>query len=616
MSDVAAPEPKQPPRLIRAFKALGDRRMAAMVLMALGASLPYGAVLGVLTAWLTKDGVQPETLGVLALVPMGYAFKYLWAPAFQKGRRILPAFPIGGRRQWLVSLQLAIGILLLVLAYSNPAHNIGLVALITLAITLLSPTHDLILDAWRIEVARSDEDKDLMAALYQFGYKFGGFISGFIALLMAARVGWIPVYIMIAACMLLAVIGSFLAPDPVISERHKNERISFLPSIPANVALPSVLLIMAGWALAFFLIGSFVFRALVLHEGPLSFGKIANYSLLASSAMSTDLMEACIVPLKRASGKDFVTSQGPLIVGLTVVLPAIASALLIWRYKAVPQSTKAVQAGSPLVEKLTRTMFRAIFDPLMELIARLKWGVVLVLLLALTYRFTDSVWGSFAYAFYLGENFGALGYTLDDVGIASKFFGVIATILGTALGAGLIAWIGRMPVLFIGGIIAAATNLLYADLAAGAGTLDAFLAFSHLDGPLIAFADWAATLQPKEVILPPDQGQRMARLMITIFAENIAGGLALVAILAYLTSVVNPRFAAVQYALLASLTMLIGTLGKPWIGTMMETEGFYTVFIVTFWLGGIAVVLSILEWVRQHYTREGETSLIFSDEPD
>ena len=93
--------------------------------------------------------------------------------------------------------------------------------------------------------------------------------------------------------------------------------------------------------------------------------------------------------------------------------------------------------------------------------------------------------------------------------------------------------------------------------------------------------------------------QRLARLMITIFAENIAGGFALVAMTAYLTAVVNPRFAAVQYALLASLTMLIGTLGRPWLGAMIEQNGFYPVFIVTFWLGGVAVILSLVEWWRQ-----------------
>jgi MFS transporter, PAT family, beta-lactamase induction signal transducer AmpG len=91
----------------------------------------------------------------------------------------------------------------------------------------------------------------------------------------------------------------------------------------------------------------------------------------------------------------------------------------------------------------------------------------------------------------------------------------------------------------------------------------------------------------------------MARLMIAIAGENLAGGFASVAVVAYLTSVVNPRFAAVQYALLASLTMLIGTLGRPWLGAMIETQGYYSVFILTFWLGGIAVALSAFEWFRQ-----------------
>jgi len=54
----------------------------------------------------------------------------------------------------------------------------------------------------------------------------------------------------------------------------------------------------------------------------------------------------------------------------------------------------------------------------------------------------------------------------------------------------------------------------------------------------------------------------------------------------------------VQYALLASLTMLVGTLGRPWLGGLIETQGYYSVFIITFWLGGVAVVLAAAEWLR------------------
>ncbi|MEO1323732.1 MAG: beta-lactamase induction signal transducer [Pseudomonadota bacterium] len=565
---------KEKPRFLRAMQALQDRRMAAMLLLAFVAGLPYGAVLGLLNAWLTEVGITPATIGALSLVMLGYSFKYLWAPAFQAARPIRGMERLGGRRSWLIALQAAMVAMIFVFAFTDPVQNIGLVALLALAISLLSPTHDLILDAWRIEVARSGEDKDLMSALYQFGYKSAGFVTGFFALLMAARFGWTVVFIMISLFLAASMIGSIVAPEPPSDETSRAKRLSFLPDLPSRVSTPAIIVVSAGWVIAFGMIAWFIVNALILQTG--------------------------------ASGRTFVRSSGPWIVLFTVILPACVSAGLVFHFKAKPNEIDLRDAPSKGPQAILGTLFRAIFDPLMELISRLRWGALLVLCLALTYRFTDAVWGSFAYPFYLGENFGAIGHTLDDVAIASKFFGVLATILGSLLGALMIAALGRMPVLFIGGIVAAATNLLYADLAAGAQHLDWFLAVSHLDAPLVAFAEWAAKLQVD--VTAVDQGQRMARLMTTIFAENIAGGLALVAVMAYLTSVVNPRFAAVQYALLASLSMLIGTLGRPWLGELIESQGFYTVFIITFWLGGVAVVLSALEWIRQ--ARSGSEELV------
>ena len=564
-SDAAAPS-ERPSRAARAFRALKDRRMAAMLILAFAASIPYGAVVGVLTAWLTQEGIDTDTIGVLSLVTIGYSFKYLWAPLFQTPHGV-PFIPVGGRRSWLILCQASIAILLVVLALSNPPQNIGLVALICFLILVLGPTHDIVLDAWRIEVARSDEDKDLMSALYQFGYKSGGFISGFVALLIAARGGWVVSYVMMASFVGLTVFGSLLAPEAKESLKKQTTRLSFLPAVPHREAGPAVAVVAACWLTAFCMIAYFAVMRL---------------------GFNADI-----------SSSDFVSKQGPVIVMLTVIAPAVVAAVLLVRNRAEATEAPLFTDGQGWLAKAVSTLFRAIFDPLMDLIYRLRWWTILVLALALTYRFTDAVWGSFAYPFYLRSDLDALGHTLDDVAIASKFFGVIATILGSLLGATLIAWVGRMPVFFVGGVVAAATNLLYADLAAGAHAVDAFLAFTHLDGPLIAFADFAAKLQPHVVDLPPDHSRRLARLMITIFAENIAGGFALVAMTAYLTAVVNPRFAAVQYALLASLTMLIGTLGRPWLGKMIEMNGFYPVFIITFWLGGVAVILSLIEWWRE-----------------
>ena len=296
-------------------------------------------------------------------------------------------------------------------------------------------------------------------------------------------------------------------------------------------------------------------------------------------------------------GGAFVSGQGPWIVFLTVLMPAAGALILLMRHGREPAEIIVGPASETRAARVIRVVFRSIFDPLMDLIARLGWGALLVLLLALTYRFTDSVWGSFAFPFYLDDRFGALHHTMADVAVASKFFGVLMTIAGAALGAVVISFVGRMPVLVTGAVLAAATNLLFADLSRGGMGIDAFLEWTQFADPFRTFAGWAAQISPEGQ--GAEAGDRMARLMIAIAGENLAGGFASVAVVAYLTSVVNPRFAAVQYALLASLTMLIGTLGRPWLGAMIETDGYYSVFVLTFWLGGIAVVLSALEWLRQ-----------------
>ena len=179
-------------------------------------------------------------------------------------------------------------------------------------------------------------------------------------------------------------------------------------------------------------------------------------------------------------------------------------------------------------------------------------------------------------------NYGALGHTLTEVGFASKFMGVIATIFGIALGGLAMLRFGRMPVFFVGVVLASATNLLFADLALGAKFTDKFLVFTQLDHIFAFFS----------------LDMRMARLTTVIFFENIAVGLASAASVAYLSSIVNKNYAAIQYALLVSLVMLLGVLGRPTIGVIIEEEGFAKAFILCALFGVVASILALMEWIR------------------
>lgn len=627
MTAAAATPAKPKPRWVRALRSLNDRKMLAMMLLALAAGLPYGAVLGTLNSWLTADGVTASTIGALSLIILAYSYKFIWAPGFQKawypGKE--GSFPrkLGPRRAWLISLQLLIAILIGSLALTRPAEMIGLIGLIGIATAISSATHDIVLDAWRIEVAKSDEDIDLMSALYQFGYRFSALLTGAVALVVAEFVGWQATYAFIGLAMLAAMTGALIAPEPDQTAKDAkagdhDARPTFARAIPEQNKRIAVGVIAVGWIVSLLMIGTFVVTSLTSAGGSRALGRWASEqqqlvgpeaTRYAASVAREDLKaggsddvkakimadftargmlvdEATIDAAIKAnwtqapSGAVFIREQGPLIVFLSVVMPALIAAFMLRGGRTLAPRT---QVTGTRLTKATDTIFHVVLDPLMDLINRLKWAALLVLALVLMYRFADLIWGAFAYPFYQGTTGGALGHSNSEVALASKTIGVVMIVFGSAVGAAALLFIGRMSCLFIGAVLAAVTNLIFADLALGGAGMDAFLSTTGL-GPAIE-----ATGARHELV----------RLIVAIAGENLAVGFASVAITAYMTGIVNPKFAAVQYALLGSLTMLIGSLGRAPIGAMIDERGFHDVFVLTAWLGGVAVVLSAAEWARQ-----------------
>jgi PAT family beta-lactamase induction signal transducer AmpG len=165
-------------------------------------------------------------------------------------------------------------------------------------------------------------------------------------------------------------------------------------------------------------------------------------------------------------------------------------------------------------------------------------------------------------------------------------------ITGIAMGGVLFATIGRMPTLLVGAVITAVANLLYADLAAGGAWLDGV---SHLTGidRLSSFFGFDA---------------RMNRLLLTIGLENNCSGLAGGAYVAYLSSITSKKHSAVQYALLSSLTLLIGALGRGAFGEGITEYGYATMFRFAAWIGLLGIGFVVLEWIRvARAERERET---------
>ena len=304
--------------------------------------------------------------------------------------------------------------------------------------------------------------------------------------------------------------------------------------------------------------------------------------------LSFMIMSMTYAPADRPNPTQFTLNFGPWIIVATIILPALIAG---WLASQKKQGNYLLEQDAPPSSGAGFAMdhlYRALVLPLVEFVGRMGWSLVLILAVVLTYRICDAIWGTFAYPFYLGE----LNYTNDEVAFASKFFGVGAIIGGLALVGFLLTVIGRMATLFIGGVLAALTNLLYADLAIGGHNMQAL-------SDLVGFT-WLI------MQVPGIGSAALAKLTFTIFFENLAIGIAGAAYIAWLSSIVSKKFSAVQYALLSSLTLLVGTLGRGALGEMIEDQGYFDVFVLTTFIGLAAVVLVCLEWWRER--RAGRNS--------
>lgn len=558
MTDVAADASIARPRKPSIFN---DRRRLAMLMLGFASGLPFTVVGGTLAAWFTAKGISTATIGILSWSALAYSFKFLWSPALH--RTAAPFFArFGLRRGWFLPLQAIQVVLLFCFATLDPTTDLLAIAGVAVLASFISATFDIVLDAWRIETARDKEDVDALSTLVQAGYRSAAFVGGAGALILSDHMSWNVVIVVLALIMALTLVGSIIAPEPkyggISAKLAKAETDLRFDQNGRNLVVGLVSL---GWLWAFWTLGSF-------------------------------MVDSLLHPETTKAGP-FTLTMGPLIVAATVLGPALGAVWLIWFRKPRVTGASPAQQLPRWLQGASDGLFGSVIEPMIDLIERLRWVALLALAIILSYRFADNIWGSFAYPFYMGAEHGALGHTATEVAFASKMIGVVAIIAGIAGGGLLLKFMGRMPALVIAAALAAATNLLFADLASGAAGMDAFLGFTHLDALFGAFGE---------------NQVRMARLTIAILGENLAVGFASVVYLAYLTSMINPKYAAVQAALLGSLTMLVGQLGRPWLGALIESDGFTYVFVLTAGIGLIPVVLSALEWWRQSRLPKAETA--------
>jgi len=492
------------------FRAFADRRVIALLFLGFSAGVPILLVFSTLSVWLRDAEVGRATIGFFSWAALGYAFKFVWAPIIDKLPVPVLAHAMGRRRSWLLVSQIAIMLSLALMALNDPQHSLALMAGFAILLGFSSATQDVVIDAYRIEAATKDL-QGLMSAAYIAGYRVGMLVAGAGALEIAGFFesgtgydfqAWSKTYLAMACVMLIGVATTFVISEPDVpapeDENLKSRR--------------DYARFLTGFLIA---VGAFVLV------------------FLMSSGLASDIKMVLVDTHGMAKGlASFIVETARLAAAVT---GAVAAAIALIRLGIVPRRLVAETYLAP---------FRDFFH---------RYGRTALLILALiaTYRIADVVMGVMANVFYVD-----LGFSKQEIGRITKGFGLIMTIVGGFVGGAFTIRYGVMRTLFLGAVLAAATNLLFAMLAG--------------------------------------MGNDIRMLMAVISADNLSAGIASAAFVAYLSGLTNAAFTASQYALFSSIMLLLPKILAGYSGIVVESVGYAPFFIGTAALGLPVLVLVVM----------------------
>lgn len=192
-----------------------------------------------------------------------------------------------------------------------------------------------------------------------------------------------------------------------------------------------------------------------------------------------------------------------------------------------------VPEGQPLPP---RTLRDAVVEPFRDLLQRDQaW---LLLAIVMLYKFGDVVVSAIRTPFLR-----SVGFTLTEIGVAGKFVGIAATIIGALVGAGFVAKWGLKKALIVFGVGQAVPNLTYALLGVVGKSYPLMIAGYGID--------------------------------------NVMGGMGTAAQVAFFMTICNKRYTATQYALLTSLMTIPGHLFGMGSGAIVVSIGWPAMWVLS-----------------------------------
>jgi len=473
------------------FYPLLNPAAVRMLFLGFSAGIPLLLVFSTLSVWLVKAGVERATITLFSWAGFAYSFKFIWSPLVDNFKLPIIGF-LGKRRSWLILSQMMIVISLLFISFTDPKNNLVYTAIGAVLLAFSSATQDIALDAYRIE-SSSIKMQGSLSSMYLAGYRIGMITSGAGSLWLASIFGS-ENYNPLTWQKVYWIMALFMGVG-ILTVINSDE-----PKHSSNIIKKSFEQIKFFFA---FILGIIFFFLTYVNIPEILSIKNVFFNFLNET--------------------------------FKIILSTAALVLIIFLCVKID-----------LIDKDHAK--KGYLDPISNFLKRYKKIAIAILLLIGLYRIADVVLGVIANVFYLEK-----GFSMNEIATFSKFFGIIATIIGGLIGGLSSVKFGIMRSLFIGALVAALSNLLFA---------------------------WIANI---------DANIKILALVIT--ADNIASGFAGATFIVYLSALTSIKFTATQYALFSSLMLFLPKLIAGYAGSFVTLFGYTNFFIFTAILGLPVLVL-------------------------
>jgi PAT family beta-lactamase induction signal transducer AmpG len=191
-------------------EAVLNRRMLICVFTGFSSGLPLYLLFQMVPYWLRTEGVGLAEIGFFALVQFPYTWKFLWAPIMD--RYTLPF--LGHRRGWILVTQVALLMSIGALGFLEPAMSLWTIAYLAATVAFFSASQDIVLDAYRRELL-PDVELGLGNSIHVQAYRLSGLIPGGLGLILADRLPWHMVFIVIALFMLVGIVMTMVIAEAI-----------------------------------------------------------------------------------------------------------------------------------------------------------------------------------------------------------------------------------------------------------------------------------------------------------------------------------------------------------------------------------------------------------------